>query len=132
MNQETITLIEKDVLLSFEGKITFPEVVMHLLQAGIERYYVDLVSHQSIYYSVQGETYNVSFPHTQFPAFGSSFQKDTVVDTIREIQAGKIDYLEFLARVMAAGVVGYQAFLTGKQVHYFGKEGALHIEHFSQ
>lgn len=106
MNQETITLIENDVLLSFEGKITFPEVVMHLLQAGIERYYVDLVSHQNIYYSVQGETYNVAFPDVDLPTFGTSFQKDKVVDTIREIQAGKIDYLEFLARVMAAGIVG--------------------------
>jgi uncharacterized protein YbcV (DUF1398 family) len=58
------------------------------------------------------------------------FSGADLVAAIRGAQSDTIRYPEFVKRSTAAGVIGYWAFLTGKQVIYFGRKGELHIEKF--
>jgi uncharacterized protein YbcV (DUF1398 family) len=53
-----------------------------------------------------------------------------VVAAIRAAQRDEIRYPEFIKRSRAAGVVAYWAFLTGRQVCYFGRQGECHVEKF--
>ena len=44
-------IIDQLTNLSFEGKVTFPEVVKKLAAGGIERYLMDLVGHKKVTYN---------------------------------------------------------------------------------
>jgi hypothetical protein len=54
-----------------------------------------------------------------------------LVAAIRAAQADEIRYPEFLKRAVAAGTAAYWAFLTGKRVIYFGRNGEFHVEEWS-
>ena len=43
--------------LSLQGRITFPEVVRRLSEAGVERYHVDLTRDEATYYLTGGESH---------------------------------------------------------------------------
>jgi hypothetical protein len=45
--------------------------------------------------------------------------------------ADEIRYPEFVKRAREAGVAGYEAFLSGKEV-LFGRQGEFHVEEFPQ
>ncbi|WP_411823962.1 DUF1398 family protein [Leptospira sp. 'Mane'] len=126
MNIETI---KETVNLSLGGKITFPQVVGMLLKEGIESYHVDFVRAENRYYTASGEIYLESVPH-KFPIAAKEFSASSVSAIIKKVQAGKINYQEFIEEVMAAGCIYYIAYLAGKRVIYFGREGDFHVEHF--
>ena len=58
------------------------------------------------------------------------FSQSDLVAAIRGAQADTVRYPEFVKRSTAAGVIGYWAFLSGKQVAYFGRKGETHVEYF--
>ena len=112
-----------------EGKLIFPEVVRRLAEAGVESYFVDLASHRETFYLADGKTRTE--PMTLQPDFiADDFSSSGVVAAIREAQADTIRYPEFLKQSAKAGVCAYWAFLTGRQVIYFGRKGEMHIEKF--
>lgn len=129
MNKEIIDIIESTVQGSFKGELSFPEVVKKLMDADIERYYTDLIAFQKIYYVADGSVHTLKLPYNNSPERGEFSEKD-VIEAVRTIQRGEIDYPEFLGRIIKAGVVNYTAFLLGKQVHYVGARGEIYIEHF--
>jgi uncharacterized protein YbcV (DUF1398 family) len=93
------------------GKLTFPEVVRRLLDAGVESYFCDFA--------------------VRPPApIAAEFSPTEVVAAIRGAQEDTIRYPEFAKRSVAAGVIAYWAFLTGKRVMYFGRKGEFRIEEF--
>lgn len=116
--------------LSLAGKITFPEVVVKLLEGGVERYTVDLVRFESIYYSKNDEVHCTQFQLEGVEGIDLDFSEGKVREAIKAIQGGEIEYVEFLHRIMQAGVVYYSAFLEGKRVHYVGRRGEIWIEYF--
>lgn len=130
MNKNTIEIIEYNQRASFSGEYTFPEVVRNLVDTGIERYYVDLVGLQKIYYAGAGSLYvsKLSYP-TPFP-IGEKFSEKEVIEALRAIQKGRISYPDFLDLIMKAGTVNYTVFIHGKQVHYVGSKGEIYIENF--
>lgn len=114
---------------SLAEQITFPEVVMKLAEAGVERYIADLVGKKTFSYGRQGET------HTGDLAFAERFipeQLDAaaVKQTIGDVQQGRIKYQTFLRRIMEAGCAHYEVFITGRRAIYFGRDGSQHIEEF--
>lgn len=118
-------------VLSYQGKITFPEVVMMLLNAGYDAYYADLVSSTNTFYT-QNTAHTINPPdHPSYP-LAETFNAPKVVSAIREIQAQKIGYPQFLKEIQAAGVFAYMIFLKGKKAIYFGKNGDQHIEEFKK
>lgn len=112
-----------------EGKMTFPQVVGKMLEAGIESYFVDFIAGRKTCYATTGET--VTEPMIlKLDPVAEEFSTDALVAAIRGAQADTVRYPEFVKRSTAAGVAGYWAFLTGKQVIYFGRKGEVHIERF--
>ena len=52
------------------------------------------------------------------------------VAAIRAAQQGEVLYPEFKRRSQAAGCIGYMAWLQGRHVNYYGRNGEAHIERF--
>jgi uncharacterized protein YbcV (DUF1398 family) len=112
-----------------QGKITFPQVVKGLLEAGVESYLVDFAAKQNTHYLTNGTTHTVPMILNPDP-IAAEFDSVGLVAAIRGAQADTVRYPEFVKRSTAAGVIGYWAFLTGKRVIYFGRKGEQHIEEF--
>jgi uncharacterized protein YbcV (DUF1398 family) len=112
-----------------EGKMTFPEVVGRLLEAGVESYFVDFAAGRKTYYLADGATHSETMILNLDPV-ARNFSAPELVAAIRGAQADTVRYPEFVKRSTAAGVIAYWAFLTGKQVVYFGRKGETHVERF--
>lgn len=129
MKQETIDVMHEVATLSDEGKITFPDAVRRLTDAGVERYHTDLSRAEHVYYMPDGESHVEKMPQLEWKV-ATEFSDADVDDTVRTIQRGEILYMEFCRRVMAAGCVGWKVLLQGHQTQYFGRKGEIHIERF--
>ena len=112
-----------------EGKMTFPQVVGKLLEIGVESYQVDFAAGRKTYYLAEGQTHNEPMILKLDPV-AAEFSQPDLVAAIRGAQADTVRYPEFVKRSTAAGVIGYWAFLAGKQVAYFGRKGETHVEYF--
>ena len=83
---------------SDEERMTFPEVVMKLMQAGVERYHADLVRGDKTYYLPNGESEVVAGEAVGIAPAGA-FSAAGVDAAVRAIQAGKIQYRTFCNRI---------------------------------
>lgn len=115
--------------LSLQGKITFPEVVRRLSEVGVERYHVDLTRDETTYYLTGGESHVFEL-HGPPGEINGTFDPAAVERAVRASQRGEIIHPEFLARIRAAGCVGYFAQLSGQRVQYIGRSGDMHVEPF--
>lgn len=111
------------------GTIAFPEVVQKLAALGIESYHVDLVRGENRYYWPDGRS-RVESVALDHPAVSGVFSEAGVVSALRQIQANRIDYREFIRQIAAAGSNYYVAYLSGKRVTYSGRNGDSYVEHF--
>jgi uncharacterized protein YbcV (DUF1398 family) len=122
-------VIHELALATQQGKMTFPQVVKGLLEAGVESYLVDFATMQKTHYLSDGTTHTVPMILDPGP-ISMEFSSADLVAAIRGAQTDTVRYPEFVKRSTAAGVIGYWAFLTGKRVIYFGRKGEQHIEEF--
>jgi uncharacterized protein YbcV (DUF1398 family) len=129
MDQDQIAVVEACAAASLSGTIAFPDVIGRLIRLGVERYHADYSRHETTYYLPDGDSHVVKLDHPP-QAIGATFSAAGVEAAVRASQRGEIKYLEFLARSMAAGCVGYFVQITGRQVLYFGRNGEVHIERF--
>jgi uncharacterized protein YbcV (DUF1398 family) len=122
-------IIHELAIATQQGKMTFPDVVKGLLGAGVESYLVDFAVKQKTHYLADGTTYTVPIILDAGP-IAAEFNGAGLLAAIRGAQADTVRYPEFVKRSTVAGVIGYWAFLTGKRVIYFGRNGGQHIEEF--
>jgi uncharacterized protein YbcV (DUF1398 family) len=114
---------------SDDGSLSFPQVVAKLITAGVESYQTDLLRSEKTYYMSNGESHIVSAKMIEAdPPDG--FSAAGVEAAVRSIQSGEIAYTEFCARILAAGCVSYQVFLSGRLVIYTGRSGDSVVEPF--
>ena len=59
MQPDVVKVMQECTEASDQERITFPEVVMKLMQAGVERYHADLLRADKIYYLPSGESHRV-------------------------------------------------------------------------
>jgi uncharacterized protein YbcV (DUF1398 family) len=113
------------------GKLTFPEVVRRLQEAGVESYFADVAKGEETFYMPDGKTHveRMVLPSGEI---AKEFSSSGIVSAIRAAQTDSIRYPEFMKRAVTAGVIGYWAFLTGKKVIYFGRKGEFHVEEFQR
>ncbi len=114
---------------SDEERVTFPEVVMKLMQAGVERYHADLVRGDKTYYLPNDESEVVPGEAVDTAPAGV-FSAAGVDAAVRAIQAGQIRYRTFCNRIAEAGCVGYHVSLAGQRAIYYGRTGDSHVEWF--
>jgi uncharacterized protein YbcV (DUF1398 family) len=111
------------------GKLIFPEVLRRLLEVGVESYFCDLATGAETFYLSGGQT-QVEKMILPLSPVAEEFSSPDVIAAIRGAQTDKIRYPEFIKRSAAAGVIAYWAFLTGRKVIYFGRQGEFHVEDF--
>jgi len=129
MNKTAQSLIHKAASESAEGRIHFGQVIDLLMQAGVESYAADYRSCRTTYYMPDGATLDVSMSDAA-AGIGESFDAGAVVAAIRGAQQGSVMYPDFKRLTMSAGCVGYNVWLAGRHVVYFGRKGESHIERF--
>ncbi len=112
------------------GRMTFPETVMRMLETGVERYDANLTLMEKTHYGTDGSTQVENIPLADAPAVPTEFSQESVQNAITAIRRRKIDYPEFLRRVMAAGTTSYSVYLNGRKAIYFGRNGDFHVEPF--
>ena len=127
MITEIITKIARATL---EGSISFPEVVAQLLAAGVEYYHVDYITLRKIFYGPDGDAVVAPINFEGLPPVASDFNVAALRDDILDSQRNGQKYRDFTRRAMEAGTQGYLAFLRGKRVTYFGRQGDQHTEWF--
>ena len=129
MQADVVKVMQECTEASDQERITFPEVVMKLMQAGVERYHADLLRADKIYYLPSGESHRVrASPIQATPA--PAFAADGVATAVRAIQQQKIQYREFCERIAQAGCVGYIVSMAGRRAVYYGRTGDSYVEPF--
>ena len=127
MNTTIVQDIAQKVLA---GALSFPEAVRALVAAGVEYYHVDYATLRKSCYGIDGSVVTTDIAYDGLPPiapdFGATALKADLIDSQRHGQ----HYRDFSRRAMAAGVQGYFAFLRGKRVTYFGRQGDQHTEWF--
>ncbi|MGA2050386.1 MAG: DUF1398 family protein [Terracidiphilus sp.] len=124
------TIIVEAASRTLAGKLSFPEVVGQLLTAGVEYYYVDYVALKKAYYSADGDMVVTRIDYEELPPVAAEFDTAALRADILDSQRNNQPYRDFTRRAMEAGVQGYFAFLRGKRVTYFGRQGDQHTEWF--
>lgn len=116
---------------SFNGTMSFPQVVQALIQEGVESYTVDLVQNIKTFYMPNGEVFVEKFKYDG-PRIATDFSQDKVVAAIRASQTQKIKYPQFLKEILEAGTTSYIVYIEGRKAVYFGRKGETHTENFPQ
>ena len=127
MNTKIITETARKTL---EGTLSFPEVVSQLVAAGVEYYHVDYVAMRKTFYGAEGDAVVTPINYEGLPPVAAGFDAAAVRADILDSQRNGQRYRDFTRRAMEAGVQGYFAFLRGKRVTYFGRQGDEHTEWF--
>lgn len=129
MDSKTRDIMHEASRASDAERVTFPEVVMALAGAGVERYHADLARCEKTYHLPNGESEVVPNHALAHPP-AAAFSAEGVAAAVRAIQGGAIRYREFCARIAAAGCVGYHVFIAGRRAVYYGRAGDSHTEWF--
>jgi uncharacterized protein YbcV (DUF1398 family) len=112
------------------GEMSFPQVVSQLLSAGVEYYQVDYVGLRKTFYSADGDAVVTPINYEGLPPVAPEFSLEGIRADILDSQRNGQKYRDFTRRALEAGVQGYFAFLRGKRVTYFGRQGDQHTEWF--
>lgn len=113
------------------NRMTFPQIVGTLMQAGFESYAIDFRRATATYYLPNGDS--VVLPtHRAVASIADALDMVALQTAIREAQqlVPGYTYAGFCAKVMAAGCVGYVVSFTGRRAVYFGRTAETHVEHF--
>ena len=116
--------------LAMNGKMSFPETVKRMTETGVERYRADLILLKKDHYAADGETHCEPISLLNAPAVGAEFAPEAVKAAIADIQQRRIEYPEFLRRIMSAGTAEYTVFILGRKAIYTGRRGDFHVEQF--
>ncbi|MGC3973961.1 MAG: DUF1398 family protein [Nitrospira sp.] len=127
MNANEIADLAKATL---NGSIPFPEVVGKLIANGVEYYHVDYVLGSFSFYSATGAVVTAPLIFEGLPPVSDDFEIAALKAAILDSQQHAQKFRAFCERAVKAGVQGYFAFLRGKRVTYFGRQGDQHTEWF--
>ena len=107
MNARMKDVVREMSEASDQERITFPDVVKALMEAGIERYHADLLAGRKTYYLPDGDFEDVEVHKVGGAA--REFSAEGVEKAVRAIQRQEIAYRAFCRQIADAGCVGYFA-----------------------
>jgi uncharacterized protein YbcV (DUF1398 family) len=113
-----------------EGSMPFPEIVGKLISNGVEYYHVDFATCSFTFYSASGSAVFAPLIFEGLPSISEDFDVAELRAAILDSQQHGQTFRAFCSRAMQAGVQGYIAYLRGKRVTYFGRQGDQHTEWF--
>jgi uncharacterized protein YbcV (DUF1398 family) len=106
----------------------FPYLAEVLRQAGVTRNLWSLPSCQSLYLTEKGAVVMQGTPLVSGMVDVAAFDRDALITALRNDQAGKSTFPEFLAAAWKAGVVGYEVDFVGRVVTYYGSGQETYVE----
>ena len=112
------------------GAMPFPEIVGKLMAEGVEYYHVDYATLQFHFYGTEGGTVVVPLLLDALQPIAPRPDNAALRAAIADSQRNGQKFKDFSRRAVEAGVAGYFAFLSGKRVTYFGRQGDEHVEWF--
>jgi uncharacterized protein YbcV (DUF1398 family) len=124
------TIVIETARKTLAGTISFPEVVGQLLATGVESYHVDYIGMKKSFYGAEGDLVVTPINYEGLPGVSAEFSVEKLKASIIDSQRNGQQFRDFTRRSMVAGVQGYFAFLRGKRVTYFGRQGDQHTEWF--
>ncbi|HTQ50277.1 MAG TPA: DUF1398 family protein [Candidatus Acidoferrales bacterium] len=127
MNTKIITEVAAKTL---GGTISFPEVIDQLLATGVEYYHVDYIGLRTTFYGGDGNMVVTPINYEGLSPVAADFDAAALQANILDSQRNGQKFRDFTRRAMENGVQGYFAFLRGKRVTYFGRQGDQHTEWF--
>lgn len=130
MNANWLDVARATLQGSESGKMTFPESVRMLMEAGFDGYAVDFRRSTRTYYLPDGEAIELETEPTKPVA--ARFDVALIKQALHEAQAlvPGYTYKGFCGKVAGAGCAGYLVSLVGKRVLYYGRTGESHTEYF--
>lgn len=131
MDARSTTLARTCLEAAETGALTFPEIVAALGEGGFEGYFIDYRRSTATYHRPDGDSLELPTHRAQVEVAGK-LDPDTLQSAIREAQtlAPGYSYRGFCLKAKAAGCAGYLVSFSGRRVVYFGRDGAVHVEHF--
>jgi uncharacterized protein YbcV (DUF1398 family) len=114
---------------SDNGRLTFPQVVMKLIDAGVEHYHADLRRSEKTYYMPEGDSAVITC-HAINRNPAKSFSAAGVEAAVRSIQRGQLSYSEFCDQIAVAGCIGYFVSIVGRRAVYYGRTQETYVEPF--
>jgi uncharacterized protein YbcV (DUF1398 family) len=127
MNTHAITEAAEATLA---GTMSFPDVVVKLIAAGVEYYHVDYVGLTKQFYDGAGGRVVTPIPLEDLSRVAPELDVAALRAAILDSQTKGQPWRDFSRRAMAAGVQSYFAFLRGQRVTYLGRTGDQHTEWF--
>ncbi len=127
MSASEIALLAK---ATQDGSMPFPEIVGKLISNGVESYHVDYATRSFTFYSASGAAVLAPIIFEELPSIAEDFDVAALKAAILDSQQHGQKFWAFCGRAMQAGVQGYMAYLRGKRVTYFGRQGDQHTEWF--
>ncbi len=125
-------LIAQAARATLAGTQPFPEIVGQLISAGVEYYHLDYAGLRKTFYSAEGDAVVTAITFENLPSIAADFDAAALKANIIDSQQNGQKFRDFTRRAMEAGVQGYFAFLRGRRVTYFGRQGDQHTERFPQ
>lgn len=126
-----VNLILKAAEATLSGSLPFPEIVRILIDNSVENYFVDYASKSFTFYSKAGGAVHAPLSFEDLPTIAENFDRQALQAAIVDSQQHGQKFRDFSKRAVTAGVQGYFAYLRGKRVTYFGRQGDQHTEWFS-
>ncbi len=127
MNANEIAELAKATV---KGSMPFPEIVGKLIANGVEYYHVDYALGAFSFYSSTGAVVTAPLHFEGLPPISDHFEAALLKAAILDSQQHGQTFRVFCECAVKAGVQGYFAFLRGKRVTYFGRQGDQYTEWF--
>lgn len=120
LDEDAVRCIDEARLHVSAGKIKYSQFIDRLLEAGINRYAVEVASHRTTYYGGAGEAYVIQGPIVSEAGPGR-FGETALRSAIADAQKAVIDYPTFLKRIYNAGIVSYEVNIRDRKIVYRGE-----------
>ncbi|WP_186402729.1 DUF1398 domain-containing protein [Sphingopyxis sp. P1IMeth2] len=116
---------------AYDGRVSFPEIVGKLIDAGFEGYDVDYRRAMQIYYLPDGDSVELAMPSCSEDV-SARFDDARIAALVRWAQSDvpHYSYAAFSAQAKTAGCAGYHVSFLGRRVVYYGRTAQTHVELF--
>lgn len=102
---------------------SYPELAKGMINIGIQSYTVDVATGTTLYRLANGET-ALKEGNGEIKEIAPAYNNDATIQAVKDTQAGKLNYPDFMDTIAESGVRFYESTLIGKpRVTYIGAGG---------
>ncbi|HTU12643.1 MAG TPA: DUF1398 family protein [Allosphingosinicella sp.] len=131
MNDRERDMARRCLKAAEADRMTFPQIVGALMEAGFESYAVDFRTARATYYRPDGDSLDLAI-HRIDTSIAPQLDASLLQAAIREAQqlVAGYTYKGFCEKAAAAGCAGYLVSFSGRRALYVGRDAQTHVEHF--